>query len=139
MRVLPTILGALALAIALPTSAQSTSWWHVFSTQMERLIGREIHVDRASIKPGRLGLTFQERHILLKGNGLQAAGSFMILQRTVDCKGGRSQTYRTTFYSPNGKLWPDSSPQEDPVKRIDWGSVDGGVLKFVCTGKLPGV
>ncbi len=104
---------------------------------MERLIGREIHVDRASIKPGRLGLIFKERHIILKGNGIQKAGSSMDFERTVDCKGGRSQTYRTSIYSANGKRSPDNGPQESPVKRVDWDSVDGGVLRLVCHGTLP--
>jgi hypothetical protein len=137
MRIIATFIAALNLAVVIPASAQASNWRHVFSTPMERLIGREIHVDRASIKPGRLGLIFKERHIILKGNGIQKAGSSMDFERTVDCKGGRSQTYRTSIYSANGKRSPDNGPQESPVKRVDWDSVDGGVLRLVCHGTLP--
>jgi hypothetical protein len=124
-----------ALLLAQGANAQTGQWYQVFSPEIERTIGRRVHVDAASVAPGGLGRTFSEADVLLRANRQYPRGTVIQSQRSVDCTGGRVATLSTQVLGPTGAALGTFA--DGTVHRINWDSQDGKVLKFVCQGILP--
>ena len=134
-------LAFVALA-ATPAAADTTlkvltgKWVKVFAVDVERLLGRSIRIDAASVVPGGLGRTFREAVVILNPTSQLARGSTAFSVRSVDCAGGRVVTTQWRLIGPTGGQI-GASTVAGQVTRFDWNSEDGKVLKYICMGVRP--
>jgi hypothetical protein len=139
------ILAALVAApISVPASADSVAltvqtgqWYQVFANDIERVIGRSVRVDAASVAPGGLGRQFRQAEVLLRTERGLPRGTRIYAQRSVDCRAGRQVTYRWSAVGPTSETLTGQTYTSPQISKIYWDSPDGKVLRFVCTGILP--
>lgn len=133
---------ALVALAATPAAADTMlkvltgKWVKVFAVDVERLLGRSIRIDAASVVSGGLGRTFREAVVILNPTPQLARGSTAFSVRSVDCSGGRVVNLQWRVIGPTGAPL-GASTVAGPVTRFDWNSEDGKVLKYVCMGVLP--
>lgn len=133
---------ALALVLAVPAPAATTAipiagkWVRIFAPDVERVFGRSVNIDAASVAPGGLGRTFREGEVMLNATGGYPRGTTALSVRSVDCKGGRVVTTRWQILGPTGAVLANSTGASG-VTGIAWDSRDGKVLRYVCQGILP--
>jgi hypothetical protein len=124
---------ALGATAAIPTAGK---WVRLFAPDVERVLGRSVRVDAASVATGGLGRTFREAEVMLNATANTPRGTTALSVRSVDCSGGRVVTTRWQVLGPTGSVLA-SSTGASGVTRIAWDSRDGKVLRYVCQGILP--
>ena len=99
-------------------------------------MGRGVHVDKASVKPGMIGRQFRQMQVLLRAQAGYLKGTMLYTGRAVDCAGSRALAHRGRIVRPDGTVLRDWDVARPSVSRMQWGE-DGLVLKYACTGVLP--
>jgi hypothetical protein len=90
-------------------------------------LGRGVHVDKASVKPGMIGRQFRQMQVLLRAHAGYLKGIMLYTGRAVDCAGSRALAHRWRIVRPDGTVLRDWDVARPSVSRVQWGGRWAGV------------
>jgi hypothetical protein len=114
----------------------SGRWIRLFVPDIERTVGYSVRVDAASVVASDTVRSFREAQVMLRAQGSYPQGTTLFAQRRVACTGTQVQTLQWRVIGPTGAVL-GTSTTAGAVAGFNWDTLDGKVLKYVCTGTLP--
>lgn len=111
------------VSAAAPAAAASPAarWQRLFVSDVENVLGRGVHVDKASVKPGMIGRQFRQMQVLLRAHAGYLKGTMLYTGRAVDCAGSRALAHRWRIVRPDGTVLLDWGVARPSVSRVQWG------------------
>lgn len=118
-------------------TVQAGEWIQLFTPDVERVIGRSIRVDAASVVIAGTTRSFRQAEVLLRAEGVYPRGTTIYAQRSVDCRAGYAAVVQWSAIDATGRLLAGGAPGVSAVTKVHWDSPDGKTVKFACQGILP--
>jgi hypothetical protein len=134
--VLAALTAVPVLAATDTLTASTGRWVRLFVPDIERAVGYSVRVDAASVTTSGTVRGFREAEVMLRAQGSYPQGTTLFLQRRVACAGSEVQTLQWRVIGPTGAVL-GTSTTASAAAGFGWDTLDGKVLKYVCTGTLP--
>ncbi len=116
---------------------QAGAWKRLFRPDVEKVIGKRIYIDSASVVAGGMGRNFRQADTLLGNTQTFAKGTTIYYRRSVDCTNARSVTYAWHAVNVRGEALGSATVPSATVQTFGWDTPQGKVLGYVCKGIRP--